>query len=445
MTRSINRRGFLHTSAVLGTAGCFVGHTLGQEDPKSPNEKLDVALIGCGGRGGGNLGGVKGENIVALCDVDESRAAGAFKDFPKAEKFADFREMLDKVKCDAVVVSTPDHMHAIAALSAMELGKHLYCEKPLTWSVEEARLMRLTAKRMKVATQMGNQGTSQDGLRRAVEVVRAGQIGPVTEVHVWTNRPGRFWKQGWQERPKTAEVPNTLSWDLWQGVAEPVEYSRAYVPFAWRGWWDYGTGALGDMACHTANMAYMALKLGAPTRVSAKTGPVSEFSPPTWSTITYEFPERDGMPAVKVIWYDGVIDGKQNLPSQELAPGEKFTSSGSLLVGGKGTLFSPNDYGASFKLLGDAAGTKPPEKTLPRSKGHHREWIDACKGGPAAMSNFDYAGPLTEFVLLGNVASRAGEPIEWDAEELKVTNSKKADALIRREYRKGWELPSKMA
>ncbi|HEY8503238.1 MAG TPA: Gfo/Idh/MocA family oxidoreductase [Gemmataceae bacterium] len=441
MTRRVDRRRFLQASAAAGAATWLAGGTLLGQQTRSPNERLNIGIIGAGGRGEGNIAGVRGENIVALCDVDENRAGKQFEAFPKATKYHDFRRMLEKEKLDAVVISTPDHTHAVAAVMAMSLGKHVYCEKPLTWSVEEARVLRKVAQKMKVATQMGNQGTAAQGLRTAVEVVRAGIIGPVREVHVWTNRP--IWDQGMQEAPPPEPVPAHLKWDLWLGPAAERPYSPKYLPFAWRGWWDFGTGALGDMACHTANMAFMALKLGAPKRVSAESGGGSELSPPKWSTITYTFPERgEGFPEVKLIWYDGTRDGKRNLPPAELLPGVKMPTSGSLLIGEKGSLFSPDDYGAVFHPLPKEKfeGVKMPEPTLPRSPGHHQEWILACKGGPPAMSNFDYAGPLTEFVLLGNVAVRAGKPIEWDAESLKVTNVPEADKFIRREYRKGFEL-----
>lgn len=459
-----DRRDFLKLSGLAGAGFWIAGRSSAQES-KSPNEKLNIAIVGAGGRGAGNLDGVKNENIVALCDVDEERAKDAFNKFPKAKRYHDYRKMLEEMdkEIDAVVVSTPDHQHAPVSLMAMRMGKHCYCEKPLTYTVEEARLMAQVAREKKVATQMGNQGTSNDGLRQAVEVVQSGAIGLVTEVHVWTNRP--VWPQGATaladhkgiQRVVGADVqkpavPKGLNWDLWLGCASMRPFDPCYVPFKWRGWWDFGTGALGDMACHTANMAFMALQLGAPTSVEAVSSEVNPFTAPEWTTITFQFPARKvqtlngqtiDMPAVKLVWYDGTIGGKRNLPPAELVYGEKVPSSGSLLVGHKGVLFSPNDYGAAFVLLPKEKfeGYKAPEPWIERSPGHHAEWIRACKGGPAAMSNFDYAGPLTEFVLLGNVATRVGKTIEWDSDSLRATNAPEADQYIRRQqYRKGFEI-----
>jgi predicted dehydrogenase len=452
----MDRRDFLRTSAAAGAALAAGGHLMGDEKPKPPSEKLNIAMIGSGGKGRANIAGVRGENIVALCDVDETRAAESFNAFPTVPKFADMRKMFDEMhkQIDAVVVSTPDHMHAYAALLAMAHGKHVYVEKPLTHDIYEARMLREVAARKKLATQMGNQGTAADGLREAVEVIRSGAIGPVREVHVWTNRPDLYWKQGFPAKPAAQDPPKTLNWELWLGTAPEQGYSRAYVPHDWRGWWDFGTGALGDMACHTANMAYMALKLGAPRTVSAEQEGGSAVSGPRASTITFEFPERgEGMPACKVVWYDG-FKGEgaartKNLPPEsvlsklQLPAGKKVVDSGSLFIGDKGMLYSPSDYGSSYVLLPaeQYRDYKKPAPTLPRSPGHYAEWIRACKGGEAAMSNFDYAGPFTEFVLLGVVALRTGKKITWDPEKLECPGTPEASAFIKREYRKGWDLP----
>ncbi len=431
----LDRRDFLRTTAVA-SAGVLLSQGSLSAQPKSPNEKLNIGIIGGGGKGSSNLSACDGENIVAICDVDFERAAKAFKRFPGAKQYKDFRRMLDEEKLDAVVVSTPDHTHAIASLLAMRQGKHVYCEKPLTWSIQEARLMTETARKMKVATQMGNQGTSTNGLRTAVEVVQAGIIGPVKEAHVWTNRP--IWPQGMTELPKGQPVPDHLAWELWLGGASERPYNKAYLPFSWRGWWDFGTGALGDMACHTANMAFMALKLGAPQSVVAESEGNTPISPPKKAKITYQFPARgEGYPELTLYWYEG-----GRVPPQEVLPGVQFKNSGSLLVGEKGILYSPNDYGADFKLFPEEQfkDVKMPEPSLPRSSGHHKEWLIACKGGPAAMSNFDYAGPLTEFVLLGNVALRLGNEIIWDSKKLQAKGCPEAQPYIFREYRKGWEI-----
>lgn len=464
MDKQNERRDFLKQSSLAGV-GFWVAGAAAAQESNSPNEKLNIALVGAGGKGQANLDGVKSQNIVALCDVDEKRAEKAFNEYPNAKKYHDYRRMLEEMdkEIDAVVVSVPDHQHAPVSLMAMRMGKHCYCEKPLTHSVEEARLMTKVAREMKVATQMGNQGTANGGLREAVEVVQSGAIGPVREVHVWTNRP--IWPQGagalakhegvlraLSVSEKKSAVPNSFKWDLWLGSAKMRPFDPSYAPFAWRGWWDFGTGALGDMACHTANMAYMALQLGAPISVEAVSSEINPYTAPEWTTITFQFPahkvtkgwgdktEVVEMPEVKLVWYDGTIGGKRNLPPAELVYGEKVPDSGSLLKGDKGVLFSPNDYGAQFVLLprDQFQGYKAPEPWIPRSPGHYQEWIRACKGGEPAMANFDYSGPFTEFVLLGNVAARVGKKIEWDSESLRAVNCPEADQYIRREYREGF-------
>jgi predicted dehydrogenase len=435
MSMSMNRRDFLRSTALVG-AGLCVAPRIVWGEMKSPNEKLDIAGIGVGGRGADDMGGVSGENIVALCDVDEKQAGATFKRFPKAKKYHDFRKMLEEDKgIDAVVIATPDHTHAPAAVMAMSLGKHVYCEKPLTHSIYEARVMKQTAAKYRVATQMGIQGHSYDGHRRAVELLQAGAIGQVREVHVWSDRP--IWPQG-IDRPKdTPPVPKHLDWELWLGPAPWRPYHPAYVPFKWRGWWDFGTGALGDMGIHNADVAFWGLKLGAPTSAEAEVSDVHAETAPNWSIIRFEFPARGTLPPVKLTWYDG---GKK--PAKELAHGQDIPTNGALLIGEKGTLFSPDWHADQFKLLPEKEfqGFEGPERTIPRSPGHHEEWVIACKGGPAAMAEFSYSAPMTEAVLLGNAAIRAGEKLEWDAENLKITNSVKANQFIRRDYRSGWTL-----
>lgn len=440
------RRDFLKTSALAG-AGFWVAAGASRAQSKSPNEKLNVAVVGCGGKGESDTNNANSENIVALCDVDENRGAGSFKRYPDAKIYKDFREMLEKEKSiDAVIVSTPDHTHAPAAAMAMRLGKHVYCQKPLTHSVYEARTLRDLARQYKVATQMGNQGTADAGFRKGVEILQSGAIGPVKEVHVWTNRP--IWPQG-VKRPPSAPVPDHLAWDLWLGPAPQQDYSPRFAPFSWRGYWDFGTGALGDMACHTANLAFMALKLTAPTTIESVTdGSETDVSPARMSTITFMFPEIEGRGPIKFVWYDGKDkQGKRNHPPAELSHGHQLSDSGILVVGDKGVFFSPNDYGAANALLPaeEFKGYEPPADTLPRladggDRGHMQEWIAACKGGPPAMSNFDYAANMTEAILLGNVAVRVGKKLEWDAEKLEVTNAPEAAQYVRREYRSGWEL-----
>jgi predicted dehydrogenase len=454
MSPRTNRRDFLKVTAAAGL-GFWVSGAQGQEEGKSNAEKLNIAFVGSGGKGGSNISGFKSQNIYALCDIDDKTLQKAGEVHKAAKKYHDFREMLDKEQknIDVVVVSTPDHTHAVAASMAIKLGKHVYCEKPLTHDLFEARHLRELAAAKKVATSMGNQGTALNGLRQAVEIIQSGAIGPVRECHVWTNRP--IWPQGIARPTEEEPVPAHVKWDLWIGPApyRPFHYGNpknrhgTYHDFSWRGWWDFGTGALGDMGCHTANMAFMALKLGFPTTVEAENGPNNNETYPKWSTIRYQFPEREGMPPLKLTWYDGTKEGKRNLPSRELFAGHlpadaKLATSGSMFIGDKGILFSPDDYGEKFVLwpAKDYKDYQPPTPTLPRSPGHYAEFIRACKGGPPAMANFNYAGMLTEFILLGNIAMRAGKKIEWDGPHLKATNCPEADQWIKREYRSGWTL-----
>jgi predicted dehydrogenase len=450
MARRSNRRDFFKQTALAGVGFWVAGTSNLLADSKSSLERLNIACIGVGGKGSSDTEQAgKHGTIVALCDIDDKPLDAMAQKFPKAKKYNDFRKMFDEIAkdIDAVTVSTPDHTHAPASMMAMKLGKHVYCQKPLTHDVYEARAMRETAAKYKVATQMGNQGTAENGLRRAVEIIQAGAIGPVREAHVWTNRP--IWPQAPKvtTRPKdTPPVPPHVHWDEFLGPAPERPYSPAYHPFAWRGWWDFGTGALGDMACHTANMAFMALKLGYPTSVVAECDEINPETYPGWAVIHYQFPARGDMPPVKLTWYEGKRDGHKVLPPPELTRGQKVSDSGSLLVGDKGILYSPNDYGASYTLLPekDFKDYEGPAELLPRNgrgdDGMKIEWIAAIKGGPPAMSNFDYAGLLTETVLLGNVAMRVGKKLEWDGPKLKATNCPEADQFIRREYRKGWSL-----
>ena len=433
MSQKTSRRRFLKTSAAVGVGYWVAGGVQAQES-NSPNEKIAMASVGISGKGSSDSAdaGRSGE-MVAICDVDENKlnAAGESK-FPKAEKFTDFREMLEKMgdKIDAVTVSTPDHMHAPASLMAMRMGKHCFCQKPLTRTVYEARLMARVAKEQGVATQMGNQGTADTGLRRAAAWLRAGALGAVSEVHVWTNRP--IWPQG-GPRPKTAEVPEQLDWNLWLGVAPKRDYAvGAYHTFAWRGWWDFGTGALGDMACHEINMAFMGLDLRNPTSVRAESSGHNKDSFPKWSIVTYEFAATDERPAVKLVWYDG---GKK--PPQELCGDKTPDKSGKLVIGEKGKLWGYND-------LFD--GAEPMDVEFPQSPGHFEEWVRAIKGGEPAMSNFpNYAGPLAETVLLGNLAvwnaaEGQSEKIEWDAENMKCKNVEGLEGIVKPSYPEGYTL-----
>jgi len=445
MGHGMDRRDFIRRAGAAGVGFWVAGRQDAFAQEKSSNAKLNIAGIGAGGQGGSDINNVKGENVVALCDVDRGSLEKQGKNFPNARLFSSYRKMFDEMarEIDAVTVGIPDHSHAAASMMAMKLGKHVYCEKPLTHDVYEARVMRETAARQKVATQMGNQGTAGGNLRKSVEWVRAGALGEVKEVHIWTNRP--IWPQSPHitQRPEdTPPVPEGLDWDTWLGPAPERPYHKVYHPFKWRGWWDFGTGALGDMACHTANLPFMALKLDAPLTVSAESEPVNPETYPGWARVTYEFPARGDMPPVKVVWYEGKKDGKLVHPPEELLMGEKFSGSGSLIVGSRGSMLSPDDYGGrSVWLPRDKyQDYKGPEPTLPRSPGHHAEWIRACKGGEPALSNFDYAGRLTEFILLGNVAIKLGKKFEWDAANLKAKGCPEADILVKREYRRGWTL-----
>ncbi len=437
MSSRTNRREFLRRTGLAG-AGFWVFTREGwAQQPKSPNEKLNVGVIGVGGRGEANLNAIAGENVVALCDVDDKALAKAAARFSKAEKFHDFRKLLERKEVEAVTVSTADHCHAAAANMAMKLGKHVYCEKPLTHSIYEARVLAQTAAKMKIATQMGNQGHSNDGARRTVELIRSGAIGPIREAHCWTDRPGRFWFQGIDRPTETPAVPSDLHWDLWLGPAPERPYHPAYHPFKWRGWWDFGTGAIGDMACHVMDVAYWALDLRDPATIEAEGPPPNQETGPTWMIVSYQFPARGERPPRTLMWYEA---GKK--PAAELFEGEKVEDNGTLFIGEKGKIYFPDPYGARSMLLPKAqfAGFKPPEPSIPNSIGHHAEWIRACKGGEPAGSHFGYAGPLTEMALLGNVAYRAGKPIRWNAERMRCPGTPEAERFIRRDYRKGWEL-----
>ncbi len=441
MSSQASRRDFLKTGATgvaVGTA-FWVANQPRVALSNNAMERLNFACIGVEGKGSSDTdSAARAGEVVALCDIDGGRLNKKAQRYPDAAKFFDFREMLDQMgdKIDAVTVSTPDHTHAPAAAMAIRMGKHAFVQKPLTWSVHEARVLRQLANEHGVATQMGNQGTASNGLREAVEVLRDGAIGPVKEVHVWTNRP--VWPQG-EGRPTGAEqIPDGLHWDLFLGPAPERPYSSVYHPFKWRGWLDFGTGALGDMACHTANTVVMALDLFDPISIVAEhTGIVENETFPKSSTITFEFAANDNRGPVKMVWYDG---GRR--PSQELTLGQDVPSSGSLVLGEKGTLYSPNDYGASYKLLPEAnfKDYKKPDQSLPRTRDHFEEFALACAGGLPAMSNFNYASRLTETILLGNVALRVNKKLEWNAEQGEFSNAPEANQYLHREYREGWTL-----
>ena len=439
---ALTRRQFIHRTALA--AGAVAFPFVSARNVLGANSRLNIAAIGAGGKGGVDIGYCKGENIVALCDVDQRNAAGTFKAFPDAKQFKDFRVMLDKEgkHIDAVTVSTPDHVHFHAAARAMKLGKHVYVQKPLTHSIWEARTLTKLAHEKKVVTQMGNQGPSQTESRRLVELIQAGVLGDVKEIHVWTDRP--IWPQG-IERPARISVPDTLDWDLWLGPAPWREFHDGCVPFKWRAFWDFGTGALGDMGCHNMDLAFFALELRDPVAVEATSSGVNSETAPKWSVITTEFPKLGKRAPVILTWYDG---GKK--PDAALAKQAELPGNGYIFIGSKDTLYVPNYWGRGSFVSGAKMENfaSVPQK-LPRFPGaekdndaaQHLEWIAACKGEGKVLANFDYAGPMTEAVLLGNVALRVGKRIEWNAKKLKVTNAPEANQYIRGEYRRGWESP----
>jgi predicted dehydrogenase len=420
----------------------------------SANERVNLAAVGCGGRGADDLNDLMpcGINVVALCDVDERRAADSFNKFPDAKRYTDWRKMFDaeQKNIDAVLVATPDHNHAIVSVHAMKLGKHVYCEKPLAHSVWEVREMARVAKESGVATQMGTQGHAFRGTREAVEIVRSGAIGEVRELHCWTDRPAGMWPQGIKRPSDTPPVPGGLNWDVWLGPAPQRAYNPVYVPFKWRGFWDFGTGGIGDMGIHNLDTAFWALELTAPTSVKfvdcspRQDDPAFRDTYPAWSIIEMQFPARGDKPAVKMTWYDG---GK--VPPKELFQGEPIpkTDGGSLVIGSKGTLFTRTWHGGQDekdmyvllprKQFGDY---RPPAPTLPRVRSHHQEWVDACRGKGKTESNFGYASVLTESLLLGSVAIRTGKDFEWDTANMRAPNCPEAAPLIRPTFREGWSL-----
>jgi len=405
------------------------------------NSRLNIAGVGVGGKGMVDITGCDTENLVALCDVDDVRAGDAFKRFPDARRFRDFRVMFDRMGrgIDAVTVSTPDHMHFLPAMWAIERGLGVYCQKPLTHTIEEARRLTEAARRKKVATQMGNQGRSHPQLRREVEWVRAGVLGPVHEVHCWTDRPGRWWAQGVEAPTDTRPAPATLDWDLWLGVAQPRPYSPAYVPFAWRGFWDFGTGALGDMGCHLFNLPDMALGIRDATRVEAWSEGMTEVAGPRWSVVRWEIPADGSRPAFTLWWYDG-----NKRPPAALFPSETYDENGVIFVGEQDVMLTNYNGGAKFRSGRTAADFNSVPETLPKcpdwDRCHYREWIEACKGGPKALSDFEVAGPMTEIVLLGNVAVRSGRPITWDRTRMQVLNDPEANRWVHQEDRRGWRI-----
>jgi predicted dehydrogenase len=454
---TLPRRTFLASAAAV-TAGFTIlpRHVLGGQGVTAPSDKLNIAAVGVGGMGKNNVKACADENIVALCDVDSALAEPVFALYPNARRYTDYRVMLDEMPTiDAVIVATPDHSHAVVAMAAMERKKHVYVQKPLTHSVSEARLLTETARKQGVMTQMGNQGHSGEGIRLICEWVWDGAIGKIHEAHAFTNRP--VWPSGIEvERPKeTPEVPKDLDWDLWIGPAPFRPYHPSYHPAKWRAWWDFGTGSLGDMGCHIVDPLFWALKLKYPVSVEAnistywhaffeQTQPKNE-SFPRSTIVRFKFPAREKMPPVTVTWWDG---GLMPARPPRLEPGRRMGNEdgGILLVGEKGTIMA-GCYGESPRLVpeSDMKKYKRPKKTLERipegEDGHEKDWIRACKTGTPASSNFDYSGPLSEMVLMGNLAVRFPDrELAWNGEAMEVTNDADANAYVRRQYREGWHL-----
>jgi predicted dehydrogenase len=502
LAHDFTRRHFFYGSLLAGAipvAGFGSVPSLKALGYKSPNEKLNIASIGAGGKAASDIDGCASENIVALCDVDDKQAARKFKQYDKAPKYRDFRKMLDEQgkDIDAVIVTIPDFMHATAAIACMERGKHVYCQKPLTRTVWEARQMMDAANKYKVATQMGNQGYSNEGTRQAAEIVWSGEIGNVTEVHAWTDRP--WWPQGLTEIPAPDAPPDTLDWDLWLGNSEkrpytsggtgyPNKYGNFYQPFNWRGFYDFGCGSLGDMACHILGAPNLALKLGNPVSVECihREG-TSDFMFPKASVIRFDFPQRGNMPPVKVFWhdaqkqtptFDGVPAGELlgDLPTRPRPQGqapapvrqgpppftgmigrvfdwEKFQTenmvpdahlsepNGSVFIGDKG-IMTTGTYGEQTRLIPveKMKDYQMPQPTLTRSPGHYRDWIRACKGGDPASSNFNVAAPFVEWMLLGVIAIRVEGKLEWDSAKGRFTNNVEANKYLKPTFRKGWAI-----
>ena len=458
---NIKRRDFIKVTGLSATAlGINQGCGL-------LTKKLRVAIVGCGGRGKKHVIAAESESIVALCDVDAGMAYESFKNHPNVKKYQDYRKMLKEMgdKIDAVMIAIPDHMHFPVAKAAIEMGKHVLVEKPLTHTIAEARELLMLARKHKVITQMGNHGHANEGTRMVREWVQQGAIGKVREVHFWTNRP--VWPQG-LDRPEEKEaVPDTtylnrkkykknplpdnwspifkFDWNAWLGIAPRRPYNRCYVPFKWRGWWDFGCGALGDMGCHIMDSAFWALDLKYPVSVEAKTSRVNNETAPKWSIVTYQFPVRHSMPPVKVIWHDG---GKVPPRPKHLEENRAFVTgkkidrrkkgvnrSGAVLIGEKASILT-DEYSRSVRIIPEAKMVKP-SKTIPRIKNadHFNEWFEACKGGPLPGSNFEYSVPFTEMVLLGNLAIRTKKKIEWDGEKMECTNLPEINKYVRKNYR----------
>lgn len=437
----ISRRDMIKAGAAVAVFNIVPRHILGGAGFTAPSERLNIAGVGIGGMGSGDIRSVAGENIVALCDVDQNASARNAKSYPKARLYTDFRKMLETQKdIDAVVIATPDHNHAVVSIMAMKLGKHVHCQKPLTHSVYEARMMASVAKESKVATQMGNQGQASEGARLLCETIWSGAIGTVREVHAGSNRYPAISPRGIRRPAETPAAPANLDWDLWLGPAPARPYHPSYHPFAWRGWWDFGTGVLGDIGCHQLSSVFKALKLGHPAWVDASSSnhqmppEIANETAPLSSITKWFFPAEGDRAAVTITWWDG---GLKPPRPDELEASQRFGEDDwVLIIGDKGKM-----YGNRIIPNAKANEVGTPPRVLSRSPGHYVEWVQACKGGLPAGSNFvDHAAHLAEVVLLGNIAIRAKEKLLWDGPNLRFTNSEAANQLINPPYRHGWSL-----
>ncbi|MEZ6136951.1 MAG: Gfo/Idh/MocA family oxidoreductase [Pirellulaceae bacterium] len=433
VSHSLDRRRFLSTSAAASVAGIGYFASSVPAQSNAANERLNIACIGTANRAAADIQGVMHENVAALCDVDSNFLKSKLQELPDARTYADYREMLDKEgdRIDAVVIGTTDHHHAPAAIRAIRAGKHVYCEKPLTHTVAEARIITEAARKAGVATQLGTQIHAENNYRRVVEIIQAGVLGDITDVHVWVG--GKGWGGG--ELPTAEEIkapPAHLDWDLWLGPAPERPYAPGrYHPAQWRKWWAFGQGTLGDMGCHYMDLPFWALDLKYPTHVAAEGPAVHPETAPQGLIVKYKFPERKSSPALNFTWY-----GDKMVPG-EIA-GERVPGSGVMFVGTKGKMFA--DY-SKYKLFPsqDFVDFQPPAETIPPSIGHHREWLKACRDGSPTTCNFSYSGPLTEAVLLGNVSYRSGKAFAWDGEKL-TSDSPEANQFLSKEYRSGWEV-----
>ncbi len=431
----ISRRRFMGAAAATAAFTVVPRHVLGGRGGTAPSDKLNVACIGVGGMGGSDVSQMSGENIIAFCDVDWKRAGPTFKRHPDVKKYRDFRKMLDKEEnnLDAVTVSTPDNIHAVAAMAAIKRGKHVYCQKPLCHDIYEVRRLTEAARKHNVMTQMGIQLHAQQCVRLVAEMIKSGMIGKVHRVDIWS---GKNWGGG--TRPEESmPVPDYLDWDLWLGPAPWRPYHSTYLPGQWRRWWDFGTGTLGDMGCHIIDPVFWALDLGYPTSVEARPASFSDETYPVATTVGWEFPARGELPPVTVTWNDG--DRRPERPD-DLEQGRELPHQGGLYYGEKGTILAPHGGNPALIPYSKMRDAKMPEPFLGRGINHYQDWIRACKGGPKPLANFDYSGPLSETILFGNVAALAGKKLLWDGPNLKVTNMPEANKYLKRDYRDGWTL-----